>query len=86
MLLPFIVVALLVSNHCAALRWKREGFAQRGGGEGRGRGIGRGRSFGQGRGRGRGRGYYVRKAPLGSSAEQLDKELDNYHSGAMHVD
>jgi THO complex subunit 4 len=85
MLLPFIVVALLVSNHCAALRWKRGGFAQRGG-EGRGRGIGRGHSFGQGRGRGRGRGYYVRKAPLGSSAEQLDKELDNYHSGAMHVD
>jgi hypothetical protein len=22
----------------------------------------------------------------GLSAEQLDKELDNYHSGAMHVD
>jgi THO complex subunit 4 len=86
MLLPFIVVALPVSNHCAALRWKRGGFAQRRGGEGRGRGIGRGRTFGQGRGRGRGRGYYVRKAPVGASAQQLDKELDNYHSGAMNVD
>jgi THO complex subunit 4 len=85
MLLPFIVVALPVSNHCAALRWKRGGFAQRRG-EGRGRGTGRGRTFGQGRGRGRVRGYYVRKAPVGASAQQLDKELDNYHSGAMNVD
>ncbi|KAK3132113.1 hypothetical protein QOZ80_6AG0515980 [Eleusine coracana subsp. coracana] len=62
--------------------WKRGGLAQRGGGEGRGRARGRGRSFGQGRGRG----YYVRKAPVEKSAEQLDKELDNYHSGAMNVD
>uniref|UniRef100_A0A0A8YLY8 RRM domain-containing protein n=1 Tax=Arundo donax TaxID=35708 RepID=A0A0A8YLY8_ARUDO len=70
------------------LGWKRGGFAQRGGGfaqrgggQGRGRGRGRGRSFGQGRGRG-----YGRKGPTGTSAEQLDKELDKYHSGAMNVD
>lgn len=75
--------------------WKRGGFAQRGGGQvrggftqrggqvhGRGRGRGRGHSsFGQGRGRG-----YVRKGNVEKSAEQLDKELDNYHSGAMNVD
>nr|CAB3470226.1 unnamed protein product [Digitaria exilis] len=61
----------------------RGGFAQRGGGQVRGRGRGRGRSsFGQGRGRG-----YVRKGNVEKSAEQLDKELDNYHSGnAMNVD
>nr|CAB3467709.1 unnamed protein product [Digitaria exilis] len=61
----------------------RGGFAQRGGGQVRGRGRGRS-SFGQGRGRGRG---YVRKGNVEKSAEQLDKELDNYHSGsAMNVD
>lgn len=59
--------------------WKRSSFAQRGGGQGRGRG--RGRSFGRGRGRG-----YGWKGPVEKSAEQLDKELDNYHSGAMNVD
>jgi len=75
-------------------RWKRGGFVQRGGqgrggfsqrgrGQVRGRGRGRGRgrsSFGQGRGRG-----YVRKGNVEKSAEQLDKDLDNYHSGAMNV-
>ena len=60
----------------------RGGFTQRGGGQVRGRGRGRGRSsFGQGRGRG-----YVRKGNVEKSAEQLDKELDKYHSGAMNVD
>lgn len=73
-------------------RWKRGGFAQREGGQVRGgftqrgggqvRGRGRGRSsFGRGRGRG-----YVRKGNVEKSADQLDKELDNYHSGAMNVD
>ncbi|XP_052158871.1 THO complex subunit 4D [Oryza glaberrima] len=57
--------------------WKRNNFAQRGG---RGRGRGR-NNFGRGRGRG-----YVRKGPVEKSAEQLDKELDSYHSGAMNVD
>jgi THO complex subunit 4 len=59
--------------------WKRNNFAQRGG-QGRGRGRGR-NNFGRGRGRG-----YVRKGPVEKSAEQLDKELDSYHSGAMNVD
>ncbi|CAL5052250.1 unnamed protein product [Urochloa decumbens] len=59
----------------------RGGFTQRGG-HVRGRGRGRGRSgFGQGRGRG-----YVRKGNVEKSADQLDKELDSYHSGAMNVD
>ncbi|XP_066371395.1 THO complex subunit 4D-like [Miscanthus floridulus] len=59
----------------------RGGFAQRGRGQVRGRGRGRGRSsFVQGRGRG-----YVRKGNVDKSAEQLDKDLDNYHSGAMNV-
>ncbi|KAL5224084.1 hypothetical protein ABZP36_010723 [Zizania latifolia] len=61
--------------------WKRNNFVQRGGGQGRGRG--RGRSFGRGRGGGRG---YGRKGPGEKSVEQLDKELDNYRSGAMNVD
>ncbi|KAF7107907.1 hypothetical protein CFC21_108484 [Triticum aestivum] len=62
--------------------WKRNnGFAQRGGSV-RGRGRGRGRSS---FGRGRGRGVYVRKGSV-KSADQLDKELDTYHSGAMNVD
>ncbi|KAJ1258898.1 hypothetical protein BS78_10G111300 [Paspalum vaginatum] len=60
----------------------RGGFAQRGGGQVRGRGRGRGHSsFGQARGRG-----YVRKGNVEKSAEQLDKELDNYHTGAMNID
>ncbi|XP_047065226.1 THO complex subunit 4D-like [Lolium rigidum] len=63
--------------------WKRNGFSQRGG-QARGRGRGRGRSFG--RGRGRGRAVYVLKGSLGKSVDQLDKELDTYHSGAMNVD
>ncbi|KAM3209191.1 hypothetical protein ACQJBY_063712 [Aegilops geniculata] len=62
--------------------WKRNnGFAQRGGSV-RGRVRGRGRSS---FGRGRGRGVYVRKGSV-KSADQLDKELDTYHSGAMNVD
>ncbi|KAF0903654.1 hypothetical protein E2562_028357 [Oryza meyeriana var. granulata] len=62
--------------------WKRNNFAQRGVGQVRGRGRGH-ISFGRGRGRGR---VYGRKGPAEKSAEQLDKELDNYHSGAMNVD
>uniref|UniRef100_A0ACD5ZRV1 Uncharacterized protein n=1 Tax=Avena sativa TaxID=4498 RepID=A0ACD5ZRV1_AVESA len=62
--------------------WKRNGFAQRGG-QTRG-GRGRGRSFS--RGRGRGRAVYVPKGSLGKSVDQLDKELETYHSGAMNVD
>uniref|UniRef100_A0A0D9WP02 RRM domain-containing protein n=1 Tax=Leersia perrieri TaxID=77586 RepID=A0A0D9WP02_9ORYZ len=61
--------------------WKRNNFSQRGG-QVRGRGRGR-NSFGRGRGRGHG---YGRNGPAEKSAEQLDKELDNYHSGAMNVD
>ncbi|XP_047315594.1 THO complex subunit 4D [Impatiens glandulifera] len=49
----------------------------RGGGWGRGRGRVRG---GGGRGRGRGR-----KKPIEKSAEDLDKELENYHAGAMET-
>lgn len=60
----------------------RGGFAQRGGGQVRGRGRARGTSsFGRGRGRG-----YMRKGNGDKSAKQLDKELDNYHSGAMKID
>ncbi|XP_062228625.1 THO complex subunit 4D-like isoform X2 [Phragmites australis] len=65
--------------------WKRGGFAQRWGGQGHGRGRGRGRGSGRSFGQGRGRGY-GRMGPVGKSAEQLDKELDNYHYGAMNVD
>ncbi|KAG8094265.1 hypothetical protein GUJ93_ZPchr0012g20280 [Zizania palustris] len=53
--------------------WKRNNFAQRGGGRGRGRSFGRGRGYG-------------RKGAGEKSVEQLDKELDNYRSGAMNVD
>ncbi len=79
-----IVIALPCTDvwrHDVTSRWKRNNFAQRGG-QGRGRGRGR-NNFGRGRGRGRG---YVRKGPVEKSAEQLDKELDSYHSGAMNVD
>ncbi|XP_052185797.1 THO complex subunit 4A-like isoform X1 [Diospyros lotus] len=52
----------------------------RGGASGRGRG-GRsgGRGFGRGRGRGRGRGEKI-------SAEDLDSDLEKYHSEAMQTD
>lgn len=76
-----ILIALPLLTQCVMFRWKRSSFAQRGGGQGRGRG--RGRSFVRGRGRGRGYGW---KGPVEKSAEQLDKELDSYHSGAMNVD
>ena len=94
MLFYFTVRALPFCNHCAMSRWKRGGFVQRGGqGHGgfaqRGRGQVRGRGRGRGRSsfvQGRGRGYvYVRKGNVEKSAEQLDKDLDNYHSGAMNV-
>eukprot|EP00898_Chlorokybus_atmophyticus_P004005 jgi/Chlat1/4605/Chrsp290S04338 len=54
-------------------------FARRGGSSGRGRGAERGRGGGRGRGSGRGRGG--RSAP--PSAEDLDKELDTYHTANM---
>jgi THO complex subunit 4 len=79
-------------GYCAMSRWKRGGFVrrgqgrvsfpQRGRGQVRSRGRGRGRSsFVQSRGRG-----YVRRGNAEKSAKQLDKELDNYNSGAMNVD
>ena len=43
-----------------------------------GRGIGRGRASGRGRGRGR-------KQNLEKSADELDKELETYHSEAMNT-
>ncbi|XP_020089787.1 THO complex subunit 4D isoform X2 [Ananas comosus] len=55
--------------------WNRGGFQ-------RGRGRARGSGFQRGRGRGRGRG---RKQAVEKSAEQLDKELDNYHADAMNT-
>ncbi|KAF8407610.1 hypothetical protein HHK36_006743 [Tetracentron sinense] len=53
-------------------RWNRGGFR-------RGRGRGRGRGGGGG-GRGRGR-----KQPIEKSADDLNKDLDTYHSEAMHI-
>ncbi|GLT97305.1 hypothetical protein SLE2022_148770 [Rubroshorea leprosula] len=41
---------------------------------------------GRGRGRGRGgRGGYGKKKPVDKSADDLDKELENYHAEAMNV-
>lgn len=40
----------------------------------------RGRGRGQGRGRGRGR-----RQPVEKSADELDKELENYHADAMQT-
>ncbi|XP_043695100.1 THO complex subunit 4D-like isoform X3 [Telopea speciosissima] len=57
-------------------RWGR-GVSWRGRGGSRGRGRGRG-----GRGRGRGRG---RKQPVEKSADELDKELENYHTESMQT-
>ncbi|PIN11441.1 RRM motif-containing protein [Handroanthus impetiginosus] len=48
------------------------------GGFGRSRGGGRGRGFGRGRGRGRGRGEKI-------SAEDLDADLEKYHTEAMQT-
>ncbi|XP_021604181.1 THO complex subunit 4D isoform X3 [Manihot esculenta] len=45
-------------------------------------GRGRGQGQGQGRGRGRGRG---KKQPFVKSADDLDKELENYHAEAMQT-
>ncbi|XP_042498763.1 THO complex subunit 4D-like isoform X2 [Macadamia integrifolia] len=55
--------------------WSR-GVSWRGRGGGRGRGRGRGRGWGRGRGR---------KQPVEKSAEELDKELDTYHTEAMQT-
>ena len=38
-----------------------------------------------GRGRGRGRGGRGKKQPLEKSADELDKELENYHAEAMQT-
>ncbi|KAH9675433.1 THO complex subunit 4D [Citrus sinensis] len=56
----------------------------RGQGQGRGRGRGGGGGGGRGRGRGRGRGQ-GKKNPVDKSADDLDKELDNYHAEAMQI-
>lgn len=50
----------------------------RGGALGRIRGVGGGRGFGRGRGQGRGRGEKI-------SAEDLDAELEKYHTEAMQI-
>ncbi|GFZ13229.1 RNA-binding (RRM/RBD/RNP motifs) family protein [Actinidia rufa] len=50
----------------------------RGGAQGKPRGVGGGRGFGRGRERGRGRGEKI-------SAEDLDAELEKYHSEAMQI-
>ncbi|GFS37376.1 RNA-binding (RRM/RBD/RNP motifs) family protein [Actinidia rufa] len=50
----------------------------RGGAQGRPRGGGRGGGFGRGRGQGRGHGEKI-------SAEDLDAELEKYHSEAMQI-
>ncbi|KAL3527459.1 hypothetical protein ACH5RR_012115 [Cinchona calisaya] len=48
-----------------------------------GRGHGRGGGRGRGRGRGHGRGGSWRKKAVEKSADQLDKELEDYHVDAM---
>lgn len=53
----------------------RGGGGRRNGGRGRGRGGG-------GRGRGGGGG---KKQPIEKSADELDKELENYHAEAMQT-
>ncbi|XP_022874456.1 THO complex subunit 4A-like [Olea europaea var. sylvestris] len=50
----------------------------RGGGFGRSRGTGRGRGFGRSRGRGRGRDEKI-------SADDLDADLEKYHTDAMQM-
>ncbi|KAJ9172971.1 hypothetical protein P3X46_016155 [Hevea brasiliensis] len=58
----------------------------RGSGQNRRGGLrnGRGRPGGQGRGRGRGRGH-GKKQPFEKSADDLDKELENYHAESMQT-
>ncbi|CAN6466038.1 unnamed protein product [Victoria cruziana] len=59
------------------------------GGRGRGRGQSRGGGWGQGRGRGRGnaaiRGGRGRRQLQDKSADELDKELEDYHAEAMQT-
>lgn len=50
-----------------------------------GGGRGRGRSRGRGRGRGRGHGDRGKKNLVELSADNLNKELDNYHAEAMQT-
>lgn len=57
------------------------GGGRRGRGRGRDRDRGRGRSDGGSGGGGGGRG----KKPVEKSADELDKELDNYHAEAMQT-
>lgn len=48
----------------------------------------RGRAGGRGQGRGRGRGRFRalgKKKPVEKSADELDKELENYHAEAMNT-
>ena len=47
---------------------------------------GRGGGFRNGRGRTRGRGHgRGGRKPMDKSVDDLDKELDNYHAGAMEI-
>ncbi|GAY43728.1 hypothetical protein CUMW_076710 [Citrus unshiu] len=77
-------------NHGPGSQGRRGGLRRssqgrgRGQGQGRGRGRGGGGGGGRGRGRGRGRGQ-GKKNPVDKSADDLDKELDNYHAEAMQI-
>ncbi|GMN28470.1 hypothetical protein TIFTF001_002066 [Ficus carica] len=62
------------------------GGPRSGGGSGGGGGGGGGGGRGRGRGRGRtGSGGRGKKKPVEKSADELDKELDNYHAEAMQT-
>uniref|UniRef100_A0A2P2L0B6 RRM domain-containing protein n=2 Tax=Rhizophora mucronata TaxID=61149 RepID=A0A2P2L0B6_RHIMU len=58
----------------------RRGGLKNGGDRGRAFRRGRGRGRGQGQGQGRGRG---KKQPIEKSADELNKDLENYHAEAM---
>ncbi|KAJ0099867.1 hypothetical protein Patl1_21236 [Pistacia atlantica] len=57
----------------------------RGTGQSRRGGLRNNRGRGRGRGRGHGRGNGLGKKPVDKSADDLDKELDNYHAEAMQT-
>lgn len=59
---------------------RNTGGRGRGGGRGQGRARGRGQGRGLGQGQGRGQG---KKKAVDKSAQQLDKELENYHAESM---
>ncbi|KAA8547708.1 hypothetical protein F0562_004137 [Nyssa sinensis] len=70
----------------AATANRGSGQRSRGGGlwNGRGRARGPGRGRGRARGQGRGHGRGMKKA-VEKSADELDKELENYHADAMQT-